>query len=99
MRVLPLFLSFPSHLCVSMSLGSKVMKIIKLSQFSYVEIQDGRHGTLVHPVDIDICSIDILRSLKSRCHPGGARGVQLPTRLYVATWDVCKIIVCITLIM
>ena len=42
------------------------------------------HGTLVHPVTIDIYSLDILTSLKKLGlirFPGGARGVQLSTRL------------------
>ena len=38
------------------------------------------HGTLVHPVDIDICFLDILRSLKKYVSLD-CPGVQLPTRL------------------
>ena len=71
-----------------MSLGSKVMEIINFRNScmtKYKMAAKRTHGTLVHPVNIDICALDILRNLKSMSHKivqGVHVGVQLLTRLY-----------------
>ena len=57
--------------CFSISPGSKVRESIDIGNLRMTKTKMAakkNHGTLVHFLNIDISSLDILTSLKSRSH-------------------------------